>query len=87
MATITAKEFAAKVDSDGRTVRKFLRNEFGTVGKGARWAIESKQVRSLESKFTKWNDARLAKMQDEEVSDPDDLPDDDEMTDDEVAID
>jgi hypothetical protein len=58
MSTITPKEFAAKVDSDPRTVRKFLRNELGTVGKGQRWAIEAKQVRSLSSKFSKWDEAR-----------------------------
>lgn len=58
MSTITPKEFAVKVESDPRTVRKFLRSEMGTVGKGQRWAIESKQVRSLATKFSKWDEAR-----------------------------
>jgi hypothetical protein len=61
MATITPKEFAAKVNSDPRTVRKFLRSPAGMndrVGKGSRWAIESKQVASLSKKFAKWDEAR-----------------------------
>lgn len=67
MSTITPKEFAVKVESDPRTVRKFLRKEMGIVGKGQRWAIESKQVRSLTTKFEKWNDARNATETPEET--------------------
>lgn len=61
MATITPKEFAAKVGSDGRTVRKFLRSAEGLdakVGKGSRWAIESKQVASLTKRFNRWVEAK-----------------------------
>jgi len=61
MATITPAEFALKVGSDGRTVRKFLRSPAGLdakVGKGSRWAIESKSVASLSKKFSKWDEAR-----------------------------
>lgn len=61
MATITPKEFAAKVGSDGRTVRKFLRSTAGmndSVGKGQRWALESRQVASLAKKFAAWDAAR-----------------------------
>jgi hypothetical protein len=58
MSTITPKEFAEKLGTDGRTVRKFLRSKDGLdarVGKGHRWAIESKQVSSLTKRFQKWN--------------------------------
>ena len=68
MATITPKEFAAKVGSDGRTVRKFLRSEQGLndrVGKGQRWAIESKQVASLTKRFNRWVEAKQPKPDDE----------------------
>lgn len=61
MATITVKEFAAKVESDGRTVRKFLRSDAGKamrVGKGQRWAIESREVKALTKKFNAWNAVR-----------------------------
>lgn len=61
MATITPAEFALKVSSDGRTVRKFLRSTAGLdakVGKGQRWALEAKQVASLAKKFAAWDAAR-----------------------------
>lgn len=64
MATITPKEFAAKVGSDGRTVRKFLRSKEGLdikVGKGHRWAIEAKQVKSLTTRFNAWDAKNKAK--------------------------
>lgn len=63
MATITPKELAVQLDSDPRTVRKFLRSEQGMnakVGKGQRWAIEAKQVRSLRKRFEAWEAARKA---------------------------
>lgn len=57
--TLTPKELAVKLQSDPRTVRKFLRaeakaNGTETPGKGSRWAIEAKQVRSLAKKFAAW---------------------------------
>lgn len=58
MTTLTPKELATRLDTDPRTIRKFLRSEDGMnmkVGKGQRWAIEAKSVRSLKSRFTKWN--------------------------------
>jgi hypothetical protein len=62
MATITPKEFAAKVESDPRTVRKFFRtlDSVESPGKGGRYAIEAKQVRSLATKFAKWDATRNA---------------------------
>lgn len=63
--TLTPKELATRFESDARTVRKFLRSELGTVGKGQRWAIEAKQVRSLKAKFIKWVAANEAKVADD----------------------
>ena len=65
MANITPKELAAKLDTDPRTVRKFLRknardNGTETPGKGSRWEIDSKTVPSLRKGFKIWNDARTA---------------------------
>lgn len=57
MTTITTTELADKLGTDGRTLRKFLRSENGLntrVGKGHRWSIEAKQVRSLTKRFTAW---------------------------------
>lgn len=61
--TLTPKELALKFETDARTVRKFLRSDAGLdakVGKGQRWAIEAKQVRSLKARFEKWDAARQA---------------------------
>lgn len=63
---ITPKEFAVTVGSDPRTVRKFLRsdaraNGAETPGKGSRWEIEAKTVRSLTKRFNAWNEARNEK--------------------------
>jgi hypothetical protein len=61
MATITAKELAEKCDTDARTVRKFLRSHFEeTPGKGSRYAIEKRQVKSLVTAFNKWDAGRKA---------------------------
>ena len=59
--TLTPKELAVELGTDARTVRKFLRSSDGLdakVGKGQRWAIEARQVRSLRSRFEKWNAIR-----------------------------
>lgn len=76
MATITAKEFAARVGTDPRTVRKFIRSESGLntkVGKGQRWALEGKQVASLTKRFRTWDETRKAPK-------GDDAPEGDEVT-------
>lgn len=56
MATITVTELAQELDTTPREARKFLRKVTPAdeqPGKGGRWAIERKAVRSLKSKFAK----------------------------------
>lgn len=63
MATTTPKEFALQLETDARTVRKFLRDvtpKDEHPGKGSRWAIENRQIRSLTKKFSDWDEARKA---------------------------
>lgn len=60
MASITVKEFATELGTDGRTARKFLRSVTPAdeqPGKGGRWEIEKKNLRSLKSKFTAFQKA------------------------------
>lgn len=60
MATITAAELAAELGTDSKTTRRFLRDHFeieAHPGKGKQWAIEKRDVRSLKSKFSKWEAA------------------------------
>jgi hypothetical protein len=65
---LTAKEVAQALDTDPRTLRKFLRadakaNGTETPGKGSRYAIEAKQVRSLKTRFNRWIDAKTPKTE------------------------
>lgn len=80
MATITVADLATELDTDARTTRKFLRSVTPIdeqPGKGSRWAIEKREVRSLKSKFTKFTaaqeqarlDRELAKANDKDTTD------------------
>lgn len=60
MATITVAELATELGTDARTTRKFLRNitdADAQPGKGGRWSIEKREVRSLKSKFAKYENS------------------------------
>lgn len=69
MATMTPKEIAQELDTDPRTVRKFLRSDakergIETPGKGSRWAIEKRELRSMRTRFNKWVAARTPSEED-----------------------
>jgi hypothetical protein len=54
MATLTVNELATKLETSPRTTRKFLRTitpKDEQPGKGSRWQIEKRDVRSLTKKF------------------------------------
>lgn len=56
---MTPTEFAQTVESDGRTVRKFLRSitpRDEQPGKGSRWELkgDARSVGSLTKQFRKW---------------------------------
>lgn len=51
---LTAKAAASLLKTDGRTLRKFLRKEFGTVGQGQRWEIDPADMPELKTKFEAW---------------------------------
>lgn len=76
MAQITASEFAVEVEATPREVRKFLRADakergVATPGKGARYAIEKREVRALAKRFAAWREAREAKDDAPEATDAD----------------
>lgn len=58
MATMTVKDLATELGTDPRTARKFLRkvtpNE-DHPGKGGRWEIERKSLRSLRKQFEEFS--------------------------------
>lgn len=71
MATITVSELATELDTDARTARKFLRSVTpadAQPGKGSRWEIEKRDVRSLRSKFGKFTDAAAQAKLDRELA-------------------
>lgn len=57
MATINIADLATELNTDARTARKFMRSvtpSEAQPGKGSRWSIEKREVRSLKSKFAKF---------------------------------
>lgn len=71
---MTTAEVAAELDTTTRTLRKFLRSDASGVegvGKGSRYSIEKKQMRSLRSRFEKWT-ASLEKATDDAPDAPED---------------
>lgn len=71
MATITVSDLALELDTDARTARKFLRSitdADAQPGKGSRWAIEKREVRSMKSKFTKFTAAQAQARLDRELA-------------------
>jgi len=80
MATMTVNEFATKIEANPRDVRKFLRSitpADAQPGKGGRWSIEGRDVRSLTKKFREWDDARRATIED---ASEEEVPTDAEVT-------
>jgi hypothetical protein len=65
---MTPADLATELESDARTIRKFLRSvtaKEDQPGKGSRWMIEKKQLRSLRSQYAKWVAAQAKPVEDE----------------------
>lgn len=65
MATMTTADIATTLETDPRTLRKFLRADAKaqgteTPGKGSRYAIEKRTLPALRKRFAKWDEARTA---------------------------
>ena len=59
---LSAKELAIELDTDARTVRKFLRDTTDPEnhpGQGGRWNFEKKQVKGLKKKFEAWQTEKV----------------------------
>jgi len=65
-ASMTTAQVAEALDTDPRTLRKFLRDDMGggkaVVGKGARYELpgDKRSLNALAKRFTKWDEARKA---------------------------
>jgi hypothetical protein len=89
MTTATPKEIAAQFGTSAKTLRKFLRQEakdagVETPGKGGRWAIERKTLRSLRKRFDAWQiaqaEAKAARLA--EAAESDNADNEDEVLED-----
>lgn len=76
MAAINVQDLALELGTDARTARKFLRKVTpadAQPGKGGRWSIEKRDIRSLKSKFAKFQEELAEKATEEnapEVEEP-----------------
>lgn len=55
--TLTTSELADRLDTDPRTLRKFLRSEVSPitpVGKGNRYTVEARKVNAVKKRFVAW---------------------------------
>jgi hypothetical protein len=69
-ATITPKELATELNTDPKTVRKFLRSlSSERPGKGGRWAIPTDMVEELTDRFQAWNAKQATVLSIDEVDD------------------
>jgi hypothetical protein len=79
MASMTTTEVASELETDPRTLRKFLRDFYGdgkaVVGKGSRYAIEKRDLRKLRKGFADWTAARAEKVEDEAPAPDEDATD------------
>ena len=61
--TYSPKQIALEWGTDAKTLRKFLRKDIRDAGgenpgKGHRWEIEARSVKSLQKRFIAWNEAK-----------------------------
>ena len=71
MATITVSDLATELNTDARTARKFLRSVTPSEeqpGKGGRWQIEKKNLRSLKKQFETFLVEHTRTSNDEEIT-------------------
>jgi len=66
--SFNTSQVAEALETDARTLRKFLRAELGegkaVVGKGKRYSFEAKDIKVLKPKYEEWVAARAAQVED-----------------------
>lgn len=68
MAQIQVTELAQELETSTRTARKFLRSitpKDEQPGKGGRWKIEKRDIRSLKKKFTTFQEEHMRTHEEE----------------------
>lgn len=69
-ATLTTAEVATALETTPRELRKFLRDEVGKVGKGARYALPgtARELTKIKKQFIAWNAAKAVKVEEADES-------------------
>ena len=70
MATINVRDLSEELDTSPRVARKFLRSITpveNQPGKGGRWNIEKRDLRSLKKKFLTFAETRMRPEVEDEV--------------------
>lgn len=77
MTAHTTASLAASLDTDPRTLRKFLRSQGAGVGKGARYSLDlnARSTATMRKEFDAWQAARAAKIIDDAPAPDADAPD------------
>lgn len=75
MAQITTTEFAAALETDARTARKFLRSitpKDEQPGKGSRWVLEGNKtsLNKMRKQFNEWSAAQAEKKAEKDSTEP-----------------
>lgn len=84
--TLTTTEFAAELETDARTARKFLRSitpKEGQPGKGSRWVIpgNARDITKFKKQFEEWAAAREAEKAEADETPADSTAEDLELDD------
>lgn len=53
---LTPKQLARLLHTDARTVRKFLRNQYGKIGQGNRWGLDHDDLDDFTAAWLEWRD-------------------------------
>lgn len=67
---LTPKQLARLLHSDARTVRKFLRSQFGKVGQGNRWGLDHDDLDDFVDAWKVWRAKIEAKAAAAPVEEP-----------------
>jgi hypothetical protein len=67
---LTPKQLARLLKSDARTVRKFLRVQYGKVGQGNRWGLDHEDLDAFVKAWGKWRAKIEAKAKAAEIETP-----------------
>lgn len=92
MAQFTTSEVAEKFETTPRTLRKFLRSDARNrdavdtlPGKGSRYMLEGKDLKSMQSRFKKWQAAEAEARAERAARKAEEATAEVEATDDEVT--